>query len=136
MSKALTLNIPENLYAHLQRRASETQRSLADEAIEAMAMTLPTVDDLQPSLARELAALAELDDEHLWQSAQRTLTRRDERRLRTLTRSQRDTPLTIAEEQELDWLLDRLEDVGLIRARATALLKERGHDVSALLPRA
>jgi hypothetical protein len=97
-------------------------------------MTLPTVDDLPQPIARELAALAELDDDRLWQAAQRTLTRRDDRRLRALARRQRETPLTIAEEQELDWLLDRLEDVGLIRARSTLLLKERGHDVSALLP--
>jgi plasmid stability protein len=136
MSKAVTLILPDELYARLQRRASDTQRSLADEAIEAMAMTLPTVEALPQPIARELAALAELDDDHLWQAAQRTLTRRDDRRLRALTRSQRETPLTIAEEQELDWLLDRLEDIGLIRARAAALLKERGHDVSSLLPRA
>jgi plasmid stability protein len=136
MSTKVTLTLPDDLYARLQRRASDTQRSLADEAIEAMAMTLPTVDDLPQPIARELAALADLDDERLWQAAQRTLTRRDDRRLRALTRRQRETPLAIAEEQELDWLLDRLEDVGLIRARAAALLKERGHDVSALLPRA
>jgi plasmid stability protein len=134
MSTTVTLTLPDDLYARLQRRASDTQRSLADEAIEAMAMALPTVDDLPQPIARELAALADLDDDRLWQAAQRTLTRRDDRRLRALTRRQQETPLTIAEEQELDELLDRLDDVGLIRARAAVLLKERGHDVSALLP--
>ena len=135
MSKALTLHIPEVLYRHLQRRANETHRTVADEALAAMAMTLPTADDLPGPIARELVALADLADDQLWQAAQRTMTRRDERRLRALTRDRAARPLTIAEEQELDWLLDRLEDIGLIRARAAALLKERGHDVSTLLPR-
>src|SRR5215218_3998841 len=65
MSTTVTLTLPDDLYARLQRRASDTQRSLADEAIEAMAMTLPTVDELPQPNARELATLVGLDDDHL-----------------------------------------------------------------------
>jgi hypothetical protein len=111
-------------------QAAEAQRSVAEEALEAVAMAVPTIDDPPPGLRRALATLEELDDEQLRQEARRTLTPRDDRRLRALARCRPDGALTIAEEQELDWLPDRLEDVGLIRARAAALLKARGHDAA------
>lgn len=135
MSKALTLLVPDTLYERLQSRAVDERRSVEDEVLEAVAMALPMVDDLPSEIVTELAALDELDDDRLWQVAQRTLEQRDDRRLRSLARRQGRTSLRDSEEQELRTLLDRLEDVGLIRARAAALLAERGHDVGALLPR-
>lgn len=131
----ITLTIPDELYARLQQNADLTQRSIADEALEAVAMALPTVASLPPASARALARMADLTDDELWQEARRTLPRRDERRLRLLAHRRQRGTLPVGGEQELEVLLDRLEDVGLIRARAAALLKSRGHDVSAILPR-
>ena len=82
-------------------------------------MNLPTVNDLPEEIAETLIMLDILDDQQLWQAAQRKLPQRT---------------LPFAEEQELALLLDRLENVGLVRAKAAALLRERGHDVSSLLP--
>ncbi len=50
----LTLDILEQLYARLAERASLSQRSVADEALAAMALTIPTEGDLAPALARAL----------------------------------------------------------------------------------
>ena len=74
------------------------------------------------------------DDQRLQRAAGRTLPQRASRRLRALARLQQRQNLTVEEQQELVGLLERLEDIGLVRARATALLRERGHDVRALLP--
>ncbi len=130
----LTIDIPEQLYARLAERASLSQRSLADEALAAMALTIPIEDDLAPTLARTLHDLEALDDAQLRRAAARTLPQRDERRLRALARRNSAGAITPVEGDELTVLLDRLEDIGLLRARAAALLRARGHDVSDLLP--
>ncbi len=131
----LTLDIPESLYARLAERASLSQRSVADEALAAMAQTIPTEDDLAPALTHTLQGLEALDDTQLRLAAARTLTQRDERRLRALARRNSAGEITPVEGDELAVLLDRLEDIGLIRAKATALLRARGQDVGDLLPR-
>lgn len=134
-SHTLTLDIPESLYARLAERASLAQRSVADEALAVMALSMPTEDRLAPSLARTLQELEALDDAQLRHAAERTLPQRAARRLRALARRNTSGDLSAAETDELAMLLDRLEDIGLIRAKATALLHARGHDVAALLPK-
>jgi hypothetical protein len=133
--QAITLTVPDELYKRLAQRATETDSSIADAALEVMAMALPTVDDLPAEIADRLAMLDTFDDQRLWRVARSTMPQRAMRRLRSLVRLQQQRTLTPVEAQELAQLLDRLEDVGLMRAKAAALLHERGHDVSALLPR-
>jgi len=130
----VTLVLPDTLYNQLKRRAAETQRSVAAEVIETMALAFPTIEDLAPAVAQRLAALELLSDQQLWQAARHTLPRNATQRLQTLSRQNGRGELYPPEEIELALLLDQLEDVGLIRARAAALLKERGHDVASLLP--
>ncbi len=131
----VTLVLPDILYSQLEQRAAETQRSVADEVIETMTLAFPTSADLDSSIAHRLEALPLLNDEQLWQSAQHSLSRRKTQRLHTLSQQNGRGELTVADEAELALLLDQLEDVGVIRAKAAALLKERGHDVTSLLPR-
>jgi hypothetical protein len=133
--QAITLTVPDELYKRLAQRATETDSSIADAALEVMAMALPTVDDLPAEIADRLAMLDTFDDQRLWRVARSTMPQRAMRRLRSLVRLQQQRTLTPVEAQELAQLLDRLEDVGLMRAKAAALLHERGHNVSALLPR-
>ena len=133
--QAILLTVPDELYERLAQRAAETDSSIAEAALDVMAMAMPTVKDLPAEIAESLAMLDTLDDQQLWQAAQHTLPQRATRRLRALSRHQQERTLSVAEEQELELLLDQLEDVGLVRAKSAALLKERGHDVSILLPR-
>lgn len=86
------------------------------------------------AIAQRLTALELLSDEQLWQAAQHTLSHRAAQRLQTLSRQNGRGELTAENETELAHLLDQLGDVGLIRAKAAALLKARGHDVTSLLP--
>jgi hypothetical protein len=130
----LTLDIPDNLYDRLAERAARSQRSVADEALAAMALNVPTEDDLTPALARVLHDLNALDDTQLRRAAERTLSQRDERHLRALSRRNSASEITPVEADELAVLLDRLEDIGLIRAKATALLHARGHEVGDAQP--
>lgn len=133
--RSVTLVLPDILYSQLEQRAAETQRSVTDALIETMALAFPTSADLDASIAHRLEGLALLNDEQLWQAAQHSLSRRKTQRLHTLSQQNGRGELTTEDETELAHLLDQLEDVGLIRAKAAALLKERGHDVTSLLPR-
>jgi hypothetical protein len=133
--QAITLTVPDKLYERLAQRATEMDSTIAEAVLEMMAMSLPTVDDLPAEIADHLGALDTFDDQRLWRVARSTLPQRSARRLRALSRLQQQRVLTTTEEQELAQLLDCLEDVGLMRAKAAALLRERGHDVSILLPR-
>jgi len=105
----LTRDIPERLYARLAERASLPQRSVADEALAAMALTISTEGDLAPTLARMLQDLEALDDTQLRRAAMRTLTQRDERRLRALARRNSEGEITPVEAAGLTMLLDRLK---------------------------
>ncbi len=128
----LTLDIPESLYARLAERASLSQRSVADEALAAMAQTIPTEDDLAPALTHTLQGLEALDNTQLRRAAARGLSRRNESRLRELARRNSAGEITRDEADELAGLLDRLEDIGLLRAKATALLRARSHEMDNL----
>ncbi len=132
---SLTLVLPDILYSQLEQRAAETQRSVTEAVIETMALAFPTSADLDSSIAHRVAGLALLNDEQLWQSAQYSLSYRKAQRLHILSQRNGRGELTTEEAAELALLLDQLEDVGLIRAKAAALLKERGRDVTSLLPR-
>lgn len=87
-----------------------------------------------PPSSDRLAAIDTLDERQLWRTAYRTLSQRDARRIRALARLQQQHDLTTSEKQDLTQLLGRLENAGMVRAKVAALLKERGHDVSALPP--
>ncbi len=91
---------------------------------------IPTEDDLPPALHDSET----LDDTQLRRAAARALPERDERRLRALARRNSAGEITPVEAAELAVFLDRPEDIGLIRAEATALLRARDHKVSDLLP--
>ena len=132
---SVTLVLPDILYSQIEQRAAETQRSVTEAVIETMALAFPTSADLDSAIAHRVAGLALLNDEQLWQSAQHSLSRRKTQRLHTLSQRNSRGELATEDAAELALLLDQLEDVGLIRAKAATLPKERGHDVASLLPR-
>jgi hypothetical protein len=118
----------------------EGEASMAEESLRELARgEFFTHAEIRRLLGLPAATMLERlntrDDQRLWRASHRTLPQRAARRLRALTCLQQRRSLTIAEDQELTQLLNRLEDIGLVRAKAAALLKERGHDVSVLLPR-
>jgi hypothetical protein len=107
-------------------------RSVEDELVAAVAATLPTLDDLPTDIADEMAQLAYLSDDELWQAAQTELTPHESERMQALLLKRQREGLTLLEEQEVERLAHRYDRIMLVRAQAVVLLKERGYDISNL----
>ncbi len=132
----VTLDLAPEVYNQLRQRAFHHQRPLEEEASLALAdaITTPTVspDDLEAALN----ALTTLDDDILWQVSHSQPTVEDGSLFRALIDTRKRRGLTPAEEQLLAELGERHDRVMVLRAKAVALLHQRGVDVSERVARA
>jgi plasmid stability protein len=133
-TQILTLHLPDGLYARLQKRARESQRTLEAELLEMLSDAVPENDRLPQSLAGDLSQLDTMDDSELRRAARSSLTRKTAKRLEGLHFKRQTEGLSESEAKTLTELVEQYERAMVIRARAAALLKERGHDVSGLIP--
>lgn len=121
------------------RRLPTAQRALAvlrgGDQTGPHAATAPPAVEMPPAVAERLAFLDALDDAALWQAAHTRVAQQDGERMADLNDKAQREGLTAAEVDEQTALIDRCEDVMLIRARATFMLKQRGYDIHDLLPR-
>jgi len=84
-------------------------------------------------LAETISSLAHLDDETLQRAARSHFPTEKAAELEVLHLKRQDEGLTTDEAQRAAELTRQYERAMLIRAQATALLMQRGHDVSALI---
>jgi plasmid stability protein len=132
-TQTVTLNLPEPLYQRLRERASQTHRSVEDEALEVLATAVPVAADLPADLEVAISPLSVLDDAALWQAARSHFPADAAQQLEELHLKRQREGLTEAEAQTTAALVRQYERAMLVRAQAAALLKQRGHDVSSLL---
>ena len=130
----VTVRLPDALYRQIEQRARRMQRSVEDELVAVVAEALPTLEELPADIADELAQLAFLSDEELWQAARTTLAPEEAERMQALLLKRQREGLTPEEQQEAERLLHLYDRTMLVRAQAAVLLKERGHDISSLDP--
>jgi hypothetical protein len=131
--RTLTVDVPLGLYNQLQQRAAASARRVEDEVILTLAAALPDDNGLPDDLTEMLASFATLEDGTLWRLARSRVTDDDHARLAELAdRRQRDG-LNADELREAEELVERHDRVVAVRAKAAALLKARGHDISPLL---
>lgn len=132
----LTLDLPGEVFAKLERAAEVMHRSIHDEAVELLARVVPE-DMLLPMKTRiALANLPLLDDAALWKAARKRASTRSMGLWRSLMAKRETGSLTAEDEQLLDALDQEFQRTMLIRAEAALLLSERGHDIAVLGPRA
>src|SRR5215471_5883978 len=101
------LNIPDDLYQRLKQRAEETHRSVEEEALAALAASVPEEDQIPPELEHLLHSMASLDDETLWRAARNELAREAAEEIRRLRAKQKRKGLTVAEKQRYADLLSQ-----------------------------
>ncbi len=131
--RPVTVNLPDPLYERLRRRAEQTQRTVEAELLEVVATAVPASEELPAYLAEAIAPLAQLDDEVLSETARSHFPVEAAERLEALHLQKQAEGTSPAEAEELAALLREYERAMLVRARAAAILKQRGHDVSGLL---
>jgi uncharacterized protein YnzC (UPF0291/DUF896 family) len=133
--EAVTAHVPHALYVRFEERARQTQRSVEEERIEALAEAVSLDDDSLPSdVVAALQPLDTMSDEALWQVARTShLSPAAAAHLEELNHKRQREALTSEERQIAEALRQQYERAMLVRAEAMAKLKERGHDISALL---
>jgi hypothetical protein len=133
MTQRLTIEVPEDVYRRLLERARRLNRSVRAEILDAIAGVIQDETSLTPELEAELAAMADADDERLWALGRTRLPDEVIEEIEGLRMKSGAGGLTREDEDRLASLVHETDRVMLVRAEAAALLKQRGHDVQALL---
>jgi len=131
-TQTLTLHLPDRLYARLQQRAQKSNRTLEAELLEVLSTAVPADESLPHPLAEEVARLDDMDDAALWQAARSRLSAEKSAQLEVLHIKRQRKGLSETEARTLAELVQQYERAMLIRARAVAILKLRGYDLSGL----
>jgi plasmid stability protein len=130
----VTVNLPSSLYERLAHRASKMHRPVEAELVEAVTTSLPhEPDELPGDMAEAIEALHLLDDEALWRAARTSLAPEKAASIEDLHLKRQREGLSASEVETLATWMKEYTRIMLVRARASALLKQRGHDVSTLL---
>jgi plasmid stability protein len=132
-TQTLTLHLPDRLYARLQLRAQQSNRTLEAELLEVLSTAVPADETLPYPLAEEVARLDDMDDAALWQAARSGLSAKASAQLEALHIKRQRESLSETDLRKLAELVSQYERSMLVRARAAAILKLRGHDVSGLV---
>ena len=113
-TQPLTLHLPDRLYARLQQRAQESNRTLEAELLEVLSTVVPAEESLPRSLAEEVAGLDDQDDANLWQAARSMLSEQQSAQLEELHLKRQSEGLTDAEARTLAELVEHYERSMLI----------------------
>jgi predicted transcriptional regulator len=132
-TQTVTVRLPGPLYVRLQHLAEQARRTVEAEIVEMVAAAVPVGDELPPDLEARIAQLATMGDDDLRVMARTHFPATNARALAALNSKQQREGLTDQEVAAQTELVRQYESAMLLRARAAALLKQRGHDVSGLL---
>ena len=131
-NQTVTIALPDQLYQQATERASRARLSLEDELITTVAVAYSR-DEISADTRETLTQLEFLNDEELWRTAQLRVSPELHGRMETLSEKRQILGLSSAEKAESEQLVQHADHVMLVRAKAAALLRSRGHDVTALM---
>jgi hypothetical protein len=132
--KSITLDLPEDLYEHVQQVAAQSQRPIERVVLESLRL-LFVPPPSSADLATSLAALSGYMDAQLWAVAYQRLAWPQSQRLHELSAKNKLERLAEDEQRELEDLLVSNDRTMLLRSEALRLLKQRGYDIEAYLKR-
>src|SRR3990172_8110929 len=127
----VAVQLHEPLFRRLKRAADLTHRSVEEIAATSLEAVLPPASNLPPDIADELATMHLFSDEALWAATEPSLSPAEERRLAQLNSAAGERELTPAEESEQQNLITAFQRSVLRRAKALAILAQRGHPIAA-----
>jgi len=119
--------MPGELYQRAKRTAETLEQPLEQVLIETLDTALPPAAELPTEIRSDLAALATFSDDDLWLVTQRGMTAEQEAHLADLLELQNAGTLTLEQLEQLDALRVAYSRALLRKARAFALLAERGY---------
>jgi len=125
--QTVTLQLPYPLYRRASHAADILQSPIEETLIRTLDTALPPTEEVPAEIRAEVDALDTLSDDALWEVAQSILPTQQQERLDTLLDAQSMRSLTTDEATELEELRIKYGRILLRKARAYALLSERGH---------
>src|SRR5919202_1317083 len=128
--QTISVELPEPIFRRLRHIADLTHRSVEDVLATTVDAALPPTSGVPADVADDLAALAIFSDTALWTAAETGLSPEQQRRLTQLSQDGEARVLTDAEAAELTHLIDEYDRAVLRRAKALAILAQRGYDVA------
>ncbi len=123
----VSIEIPDNLFRQLQRRADLMHRPVEELVIQTLEAGAPAVDNLPTDLAAELEAMANFSDDALWAATRPAISAAERSRLEQLNHLAGDRPLSQTETAEQSELLAAWLRSLARRAHAFSILQLRGH---------
>ena len=123
----ILVQLPDPLFQRLKRAAELTHRSVEDIAATTLEAALPLTSDVPDEIANELAAMYLFSDDALWAATAPVFSASEECRLNQLNSAAGERELTLAEEAEQQSLIVAYQRSLLRRAKALAILAQRGH---------
>jgi len=125
--QTVSVGLPKPVFLKLERAAQLTHRSVEEVLIATVNVALAEPPGLPTDLSNELAAMSLFSDEALWAAGQPSLSPAEQSRLGQLDHKAGERLLTEAEKAEQADLLAAYHRAVLRRAKALAILAQRGH---------
>lgn len=123
----MTISLPEQLYRRLERVAAHRQMRVQELVTETLQATLPEIEGIPPDIQDEILLLDHLGESELQLIATGEMTMADQEALEQLLDLQSVRELHKDEAIELERLRGEYGRVLIRKARAYALLAEKGH---------
>ncbi len=131
-SQTITITLPTQIYHKVEQQSQLMQRSVAEELV-AVVIDYSQRETLADDIEQALAQLDWFTNSELWQAARLTISRDESACMQELLEKQQRDGLTELENQQVQQLSHFFNRVMLVRAKAAALLKKRGYDISSIL---
>jgi hypothetical protein len=130
MTTYVSVNVPQPLYRRLEQAAARLQKPVQEYLAETLQATLPVTDQLPENIQLEVAALEKLGGPELEVIAESSMAPVDQEAFEQLLDLQSMRSLSAVELAQLEALRAEYGRVLLLKARAFALLAERGSPLS------
>jgi predicted secreted Zn-dependent protease len=130
--KTITITLPATIYSHVERQSQLMRRSIAEELV-AVVTEYWQKEALANDIEQELIQLDLFSDSELWQAAKINVSAEKTEYMQELVEKQQSVGLTESENQQAQLLSHLFNRMMLVRAKAAALLKKRGYDLSPLI---
>jgi hypothetical protein len=130
--QTITISLPTPIYRRVEQHSQLMQRSVAEELV-AVVINYSEKETLADDIEQALAQLDWFTDSELWQVARLTVSQENSVAMQELLEKQQRDGLTTLESQQVQQLSHLFNRVMLLRAKAAALLKKRGDDISSII---
>lgn len=138
MTQAITITLPDTLYAQLKRTSTLSRQPIEEIIADSLTHSIPPLlEDIPVDYQADVFPLLQMGVAELQQETRRMFDNKRWQRYESLLEQQRARELTAVEQTELDTLRHEADALMFRKGYAAVLLKRRGYQPPKLdeLPR-